>query len=205
MLDVLLVAATDRELDGRDGLVCGIGPVEAAAATAAPSPCAPTAPCSTSASRAAVGRARNDRDRLRGGLLRPRGGDPGRRRGRQATSASSQPRDARSPDAPVLPIGTSAAVGSAPHDVHGRGDGRASASSAPAPSRASRRRGAGDLERDRRERPLALADRGGDRGALGREAAAAGRARSSAVAHALPARAPAARPRCRPRRARSRP
>ena len=34
MSDVLLVAATERELDGRDGLVCGIGPVEAAAATA---------------------------------------------------------------------------------------------------------------------------------------------------------------------------
>lgn len=34
MLDVLLVAATERELNGRDGLVCGIGPVEAAAATA---------------------------------------------------------------------------------------------------------------------------------------------------------------------------
>ena len=34
MPDVLLVAATERELDGRDGLVCGIGPVEAAAATA---------------------------------------------------------------------------------------------------------------------------------------------------------------------------
>ncbi len=34
MLDVLLVAATERELAGRDGLVCGIGPVEAAAATA---------------------------------------------------------------------------------------------------------------------------------------------------------------------------
>jgi nucleoside phosphorylase len=32
--DVLLVAATERELDGRDGLVCGIGPVEATAATA---------------------------------------------------------------------------------------------------------------------------------------------------------------------------
>jgi futalosine hydrolase len=32
--DVLLVAATERELDSRDGLVCGIGPVEAAAATA---------------------------------------------------------------------------------------------------------------------------------------------------------------------------
>ena len=34
LLDVLLVAATERELDGRDGLVCGVGPVEAAAATA---------------------------------------------------------------------------------------------------------------------------------------------------------------------------
>lgn len=34
MLDVLLVAATERELDGRDGLVCGVGPVDAAAATA---------------------------------------------------------------------------------------------------------------------------------------------------------------------------
>jgi futalosine hydrolase len=34
MPDVLLVAATERELDGHDGLVCGVGPVEAAAATA---------------------------------------------------------------------------------------------------------------------------------------------------------------------------
>ncbi|MSO94746.1 MAG: hypothetical protein EXQ81_03000 [Thermoleophilia bacterium] len=34
LLDVLLVAATERELDGRNGLVCGVGPVEAAAATA---------------------------------------------------------------------------------------------------------------------------------------------------------------------------
>jgi futalosine hydrolase len=34
MLDVLLVAATERELDGREGLVCGVGPVEAAVATA---------------------------------------------------------------------------------------------------------------------------------------------------------------------------
>jgi futalosine hydrolase len=31
---LLLVAATDRELAGHDGLVCGVGPVEAAAATA---------------------------------------------------------------------------------------------------------------------------------------------------------------------------
>lgn len=34
MLDVLLVAATERELGGQDGLVCGVGPVDAAAATA---------------------------------------------------------------------------------------------------------------------------------------------------------------------------
>jgi len=32
--EVLLIAATERELDGRDGLVCGIGPVEATAAVA---------------------------------------------------------------------------------------------------------------------------------------------------------------------------
>jgi futalosine hydrolase len=31
---ILLVAATDRELGGHDGLVCGVGPVEAASATA---------------------------------------------------------------------------------------------------------------------------------------------------------------------------
>ena len=34
MSDVLIVAATERELCGHAGLVCGIGPVEAAAATA---------------------------------------------------------------------------------------------------------------------------------------------------------------------------
>jgi len=34
MSHVLLVAATERELDGQDGLVCGVGPVEAAATTA---------------------------------------------------------------------------------------------------------------------------------------------------------------------------
>jgi nucleoside phosphorylase len=34
MANVLLVAATDIELCDRDGLVCGVGPVEAAAATA---------------------------------------------------------------------------------------------------------------------------------------------------------------------------
>jgi futalosine hydrolase len=34
MPDILIVAATARELNGRDGLVCGVGPVEAAATTA---------------------------------------------------------------------------------------------------------------------------------------------------------------------------
>jgi futalosine hydrolase len=34
MLELLIVAATDRELCGREGLVCGIGPVEAAASVA---------------------------------------------------------------------------------------------------------------------------------------------------------------------------
>jgi len=34
MTDILLVAATEPELCGHDGLVCGVGPVEAAAATA---------------------------------------------------------------------------------------------------------------------------------------------------------------------------
>lgn len=34
MADILIVAATEPELCGRSGLVCGVGPVEAAAATA---------------------------------------------------------------------------------------------------------------------------------------------------------------------------
>lgn len=35
MAEILIVAATERELCGNAGLVCGVGPVEAAAATAA--------------------------------------------------------------------------------------------------------------------------------------------------------------------------
>ena len=34
MTDILLIAATEEELCGQSGLVCGVGPVEAAAATA---------------------------------------------------------------------------------------------------------------------------------------------------------------------------
>ena len=58
MPEVLLVAATERELDGRDGLVCGIGPVEAAAATAPRPGASASPPSSTSASPEGVGSSR---------------------------------------------------------------------------------------------------------------------------------------------------
>ena len=112
MQDVLLVAATDRELDGRDGLVCGIGPVEAAVATA----------------RALA--LRDWQAVLHIGVAGGRGLAAGTARDRHrrpsiATSrrlsalvdrVESDPRlvaTARSvlPGAPALPIGTSAAVG----------------------------------------------------------------------------------------------
>ena len=117
MQGVLLVAATDRELEGFDGLVCGIGPVEAAAATA----------------RALALRAYGAVLNL--GVAGARGLAPG------AVVIGSEavycdlaaaipvvervPTDGRLveaarralPEAPVLPIGTSAAVGSVPHDV----------------------------------------------------------------------------------------
>jgi futalosine hydrolase len=117
MLDVLLVAATDRELDGRDGLVCGIGPVEAAAATA----------------RALA--LRSYRGVLHLGVAGGRGVAPGTIViGSEAVYcdlAAAIPVVARVaaderllaaarralPEAPVLPIGTSAAVGGVPHDV----------------------------------------------------------------------------------------
>jgi futalosine hydrolase len=117
MPDVLLVAATERELDGRDGLVCGIGPVEAAAVTA----------------RAlALG---NWRAVLHVGVAGGRGlALRSLVIGAEAVycdlSASVRLVDRVSADsrlvaaaqhvvpaAPVLPIGTSAAVGGADHDV----------------------------------------------------------------------------------------
>lgn len=117
MLDVLLVAATDRELNGRDGLVCGIGPVEAAAATA----------------RALALRSYGSVLHL--GVAGGRGVAPGTivvgSEALYCDLAAEIPVVARVaaderllaaaqralPDAPVLPIGTSAAVGSVPHDV----------------------------------------------------------------------------------------
>ena len=117
MPPVLLVAATERELDGRDGLVCGVGPVEAAAATARALALRPVsavlhigvaggrglalgslvigghaAYCDLSAAFPVVDRVEAD--------------------GRLVTAAQFV-----LPDAPVLTIGTSAAVGSVGRDV----------------------------------------------------------------------------------------
>jgi nucleoside phosphorylase len=114
---VLLVAATERELDGQDGLVCGVGPVEAAAATARALALHPTA---------AV---------LHIGVAGGRWLAPGTIViGAEAvycdlaaavTLIDRAPADARLvaavldvvPAAPVLPIGTSAAVGGVALDV----------------------------------------------------------------------------------------
>jgi futalosine hydrolase len=110
--EVLLVAATERELDGRDGLVCGIGPVEAAAATAR---------ALTLGSYAAI---------LHVGVAGGRGLDPGSLvigaaavycdLAASITVVDRLDADPRLvaaarealPDARVLPIGTSASVGS---------------------------------------------------------------------------------------------
>jgi futalosine hydrolase len=117
MSDVLLVAATERELGGRDGLVCGVGPVEAAAATA----------------RALA--LRNWRAVLHVGVAGGRDLAAGSLViGAEAIycdlSAAIRlvdrvPADTRLiaaaqrvlPAAPILPIGTSAAVGATGHDV----------------------------------------------------------------------------------------
>ena len=115
--DILLVAATARELNGRDGLACGIGPVEAAAATAQ------------------ALAARHWRALLHVGIAGARALEPGTlvigteavycdlsaaipvvdRVSADALLIEAARRAA--PGALVLPIGTSAAVGSAGHDV----------------------------------------------------------------------------------------
>lgn len=117
MSEILLVAATERELGGRDGVVCGVGPVEAAAATA------------RALALRRVGAV------LHIGVAGGRGLDPGTVVIGDASVycdlAAAIPlvervhADARLlelaqravPDAVVLPIGTSAAVGGARHDV----------------------------------------------------------------------------------------
>ena len=114
---LLLVAATDLELCGHEGLVCGVGPVEAALATAAE--LAVRRPGSVLHVGLAGGRG-------------PRSGHPRRRlRSRYCDLVAAIPVvDAERPhpalldrvvlalpQAELLPIGTSAAVGSAPRNV----------------------------------------------------------------------------------------
>ena len=117
MPDVLLVAATERELAGRDGLVCGIGPVEAGVATARALALRPAS---------AV---------LHVGVAGGRGLAPGTLvigteaiycdLAAEIALVHRAPADARLleaalealPDAPTLPIGTSAAVGSVGHHM----------------------------------------------------------------------------------------
>ena len=114
---ILVVAATDLELCGQEGLVCGIGPVEAAAATAGE--LAVRRPVSV----------------LNVGLAGARGLAPGTivvgAEARYVDLAAAisvvdcewphpallDGAMAALPDAELLPIGTTAAVGSAPHDV----------------------------------------------------------------------------------------
>jgi len=83
------------------------------------------------------------------------------------------------PDAPLLPIGTSAAVGGARHERAGRGDGGVRRPAGSCPRGRPGRRGEGDLERDRGGRPLALGPRR-SRGGAARRAPRACSPRSSA-------------------------
>jgi futalosine hydrolase len=111
---ILVVAATERELAGADGaptLACGIGPVEAAAATAqALAVQAPSALLHVgiagargiSAPQLVIGSEAVYEDAASGGLVP----------GRVQPDAELLERVRRAlPDAPVLPIGTSARVG----------------------------------------------------------------------------------------------
>ena len=139
---LLVVAATDAELCGQAGLACGIGPVEAAAATARAlaleRPDAVLHVGVAGGARVAAGHARR---RHRGRLLRPAGRDPGRFPRRAGRGAARRLRAAL-PDALTLPIGTSAAVDGPCGRSHRRSRSRGwrgSQSFAPARSPACRR------------------------------------------------------------------
>jgi nucleoside phosphorylase len=115
--DVLLVAATERELDGRDGLVCGVGPVEAAVATARALALRPF----DAVLHVGVAGGRG----LAAGSLVIGGESVYCDLAAAIHLVDRVAADARLvaaarevlPEAPVLPIGTSAAVGGTGHDV----------------------------------------------------------------------------------------
>jgi futalosine hydrolase len=117
MPDVLLVAATERELGGLDGLVCGVGPVEAAAATARALALRPfdallhvgVAGSRGLAPRSLVIGAESVYCDLAAAIPIVARVEADARLVEAVTHAV--------PDAPILPIGTSAAVGGSHHDV----------------------------------------------------------------------------------------
>ena len=173
MMSVLLVAATERELGGNDGLACGIGPVEAAAATA---------------------RALSERGWgavLHVGIAGGRGLATGSLViGSEAVYcdlAAAIPLVDRVPADPallvaaqralpgahVLPIGTSAAVGGVDSRSPGRGDGGVRRAPRSGACRGPGARGPGDLERDRRAGSRSLGDRSRDRRVVADDAGAA--------------------------------
>ena len=105
--NILIVAATDRELCGHDGLVCGVGPVEAAGATAralALRPVDAVIHVGLAGARDPSGLARR---RCRGGVLRHRGRVADRRARRRRSPARAAALAAL-PDAIELAIHTSA-------------------------------------------------------------------------------------------------
>jgi futalosine hydrolase len=117
MPDLLLVAATERELGGLDGLVCGVGPVEAAASTARALALRPfdavlhvgVAGGRGLASRSLVIGAVSVYCDLAAAI--PVVAHV------EADALLVEAARRAVPDAPILPIGTSATVGGARHDV----------------------------------------------------------------------------------------
>ena len=153
MQHILLVAATERELDGREGSSAASGPSR----RGRDRPCA-RAPQLRAVLHIGVA---GGRDLASGTIVIGAeavycdlaAASSARRSGRGGPGVSSLRRAGDSPDAPVLPIGTSAAVGGAGRDLaveamEGFGVLRAAALAGVPADRDPR-----DLERDRRGRP----------------------------------------------------
>ena len=116
MSNVLLVAATEDELCGHEGLVCGIGPVEAAITTARSPQRSPRAVLN-------IGIAGARGSLPAGSSSEARPSTATSRRRFSSSSGSSPTADCSVPcvrrfEALVLPIGTSAAVGGSPASSH---------------------------------------------------------------------------------------
>ena len=169
---ILVVAATSDELRGAgsaETLVCGVGPVDAAARTAeALAGGAPDGPAARRDRGRPQLRRAGVRDRKRGGLLR-------RRRSaldRAARAARRRARRRRAPGAAggALRADRHLGAGRRLERLCGRGDGGLRRPSRSCAGRRSRGRGARALERGRRARPRPLADGRGE-GAARRRAA----------------------------------